>query len=195
MAGFLLVVGLANRFFDPRSSAFICGSTAFFLTATHQLRSFAVQFLRYPLWHGLTDRAIAVSFLSRGWCISRSNSSESRVFRVSKQVRPIPVDRPCSSLQPKPVAAHLLTFPLSPLRPRQTRRTVLLWLRLRGSLNREPRQTTRKEKKTPVQNREPRQTTRKEKKTPVQPQMDTDEHRLSSQRWGETPSSPNSYPL
>ena len=39
--------------------------------------------------------------------------------------------RPCSSLQPKPVAAHLLTFPLSPLRPRQARRTVLLWLRLR----------------------------------------------------------------
>jgi|SRR5207249_2587268 len=48
-----------------------------------------------------------------------------------RQVRPIPVDRRCSSLQPKPVAAHLLTFPLSPLRPRQARRTVLLWLRLR----------------------------------------------------------------
>src|SRR3989454_12524650 len=46
-----------------------------------------------------------------------------------RQVRPIPVDRRCSSLQPKPVAAHLLTFPLSPLRPRQARRTVLLWLR------------------------------------------------------------------
>src|SRR2546422_34711 len=54
-----------------------------------------------------------------------------RASRVSKQVRPIPVDRRCSSLQPKPVATHLLTFPLSPLRPRQARRTVLLWLRLR----------------------------------------------------------------
>ena len=65
-----------------------------------------------------------------------------------RQVRPIPVDRRCSSLQPKPVAAHLLTFPLSPLQPRQARRTVLLWLQLRGSLNREPRQTREKEKNT-----------------------------------------------